>query len=361
MKNKLLLIYRSGIEAPGIVQKMMAQQEALEALGYEVKSYNLENEGKSGFIMTTILKVLFFNKLKKIINPNDFNFVYLRFVPVGFGFIGFLKYLKYINPKIKIIIEIPTFPYESEFQGLFKRVYYNLFKIDLDQVCKYSDLILYIGENFNCKNTPSKRINNGIIKKIDFTYRDYKPMTDEYHFLALGSLYNWYGLDRFLKGIMIYKNNHNNPPRLVVHIAGDGPVKKQLIRDFCKNVEMKFYTADDSKNIQEVLKIADLGIGTLGAHRKNLYNFSPLKHREYASKGLSFLYAGFDEPFEHKNFIIKAEPDETPVDIKKILTHIDTLRTYNDNTVSEYLQHIAANMTWENEFAFLKSLLKDGE
>lgn len=62
-----------------------------------------------------------------------------------------------------------------------------------------------------------------------------------------------------------------------------------------------------------------MGIGSLGRHRSGITHIKTLKNREYAARGLSFVYSEIDSDFEGKPYILKVPADESPVDIDQII------------------------------------------
>jgi len=44
-----------------------------------------------------------------------------------------------------------------------------------------------------------------------------------------------------------------------------------------------------------------------------------LKTREYAARGIPFMYSEIDSDFENKPYVLKAIPDESPIDIEQIV------------------------------------------
>lgn len=50
---------------------------------------------------------------------------------------------------------------------------------------------------------------------------------------------------------------------------------------------------------------ADIGIGSLGHHRSGITSLASLKNREYAARGIPFIYSEFDADFDDKPFVLK--------------------------------------------------------
>ena len=48
-----------------------------------------------------------------------------------------------------------------------------------------------------------------------------------------------------------------------------------------------------------------------------------MKNREYATRGIPFIYSEQDSDFDNQPYILKATPDDSPIDIMQILDFID--------------------------------------
>jgi len=63
----------------------------------------------------------------------------------------------------------------------------------------------------------------------------------------------------------------------------------------------------------------DFGIGSLARHRSRIDKIKTLKNREYAARGIPFVYSETDDDFENMPYILKVPADETPLDIEAII------------------------------------------
>ena len=67
-----------------------------------------------------------------------------------------------------------------------------------------------------------------------------------------------------------------------------------------------------------------------------------MKNREYATRGIPFIYSEIDSDFEDKPYIIKALPDESPIDIRQIVDFIDS-HDFNPAAIRKTVE----NLTWK--------------
>jgi hypothetical protein len=61
----------------------------------------------------------------------------------------------------------------------------------------------------------------------------------------------------------------------------------------------------------------------LARHRSGITIIKTLKNREYATRGIPFIYSEQDSDFDNQPYVIKAQPDESPIDVPQILDFID--------------------------------------
>ena len=111
----------------GILNKMEYQRAALAALagttdvvcnslrgplfgGERFAEYPIKGPGFSSFNHY----VLFYRYVWKHCRPADYDFLYIRYPFAIPSFLRFLRVAKKENPNIKIILEVPTFPYRQE-------------------------------------------------------------------------------------------------------------------------------------------------------------------------------------------------------------------------------------------------------
>ena len=95
-------------------------------------------------------------------------------------------------------------------------------------------------------------------------------------------------------------------------------------------------------------------IGSLGRHRNGITVIKTLKNREYATRGIPFIYSEQDSDFDDKPYILKAPADESPIDIQKIIDFVDRF-TMQPMEIRESVKHL----TWKIQMQkVVKAILK---
>ena len=81
-------------------------------------------------------------------------------------------------------------------------------------------------------------------------------------------------------------------------------------------------------------------IGSLGRHRSGITEIKTLKNREYAARGISFIYSENDSDFDDKPYIIKAPADESPINVGEIINYIDN-HDFNPAEIRKTVEHLS--------------------
>ena len=108
------------------------------------------------------------------------------------------------------------------------------------------------------------------------------------------------------------------------------------------------------EDLDHLFNSCDFGIGSLGRHRVGIDKIKTLKNREYAARGIPFVYSETDTDFDQKPYVLKVPADETPIDINHIIQFYKGLST----TPIEIRESIR-NLSWKNQMEIvLKEVFK---
>ena len=146
----------------------------------------------------------------------------------------------------------------------------------------------------------------------------------------------WHGIDRLINSIHYALNtNPDLSGKIQLTIVGDGDGKSCLL-SLVDKLQLQDIVTFAGKIAPEKLASyfanSDIGVCSLGLHRKNLNYASQLKAREYAAHGLPFILAGVDPDFQiDQAFVFRVKNDESLIDINAIYNSYITLITKNPN------------------------------
>lgn len=95
-------------------------------------------------------------------------------------------------------------------------------------------------------------------------------------------------------------------------------------------------------DLDQLFSKADMGIGSLGRHRSGITHIKTLKNREYAARGIPFVYSEIDADFDHCNYVLKVPANETPINIHELISFYHS-QSWNINVI----RHSVENLSWK--------------
>lgn len=337
----LFLVFHSLSAHSGISKKILAQVKGLRQCGAEADLCCLKifEDGSKGRTVTdaegneTVICRFGYGLKAKLRKRADYSDIVSYVQKGGYG----LVYIRYdINADpftialvrkleslgVRVVVEIPTFPYDGEFkgQGLLMNLQLLLDKISRKSFFSHVDnIVLYSGPSklWGC---PVIHISNG----IDFDnvglarHGAAKPDGTPLKLLSVANIHLWHGLDRLIAGMAAHKET-----ACELHIVGDGlPQIIESYRVMAKELgiadKVKILGPMYGEALDKEFEWADLAVGSLGRHRSGIASIKTLKNREYAARGLGFFYSETDEDFDNAPYVLKIPADESPVDVNAL-------------------------------------------
>lgn len=329
----------------GVCKKIISQCNVFSSYGdtflmnysgdYYFKNNKIEELNKR-IQSSKLRRFQLFKDIMSFVKNQKFN-VYIRYPYSDFSFLILLFYLKLKGSKI--VIEIPTYPYNKNHDGNFYSKlrllcdsFFSLFlKFFVGRIVTYSDDKRIFGiETINTINgvdfsniTPIKRIreNSNIINLI-----------------AVAHLYSCHGYDRIIKGISEFnKGNHNI--KVNFNIVGNGEEYDNLehhIHEYKVEDSVKLLGFQIGTKLDEIYDNSDIAINSLAIHRIGLTTESTLKAKEYCAKGLPII-SSYDidslSKEDNAKFVYKVPLDDSPINISSIVDFFNNTRSiqnYNE-------------------------------
>lgn len=362
---KALFLVFHGLESyNGISKKINYQVEGLNQNGINVRlcylfidnnGYHkrmindtiIENYGKGFF--GKIKKRICYKKLKNYILNEHIDFLYVRHDFNANPFlVSFLKALKKNN--IKIILEIPTYPYDNEFiharwQDRLQNQIDKQFRHHLAETIFRIVTFTNLSHIWGIKTI---NISNG----IDFDQVRLKSNNiinkDELNLIGVADIHSWHGYDRIIKGMANYYKQ-NRLLKVYFHVIGNGIMRvmkelKQLTKENNLDEYIKFYGPQSGLELDLLFDSADFGIASLARHRSNITYIKTLKNREYAARGIPFIYSEIDTDFENMPYILKVPANEEPIEICQIIDFYSKL-----NITAKEIRESIYHLSWKNQ------------
>lgn len=294
-----------------------------------------------------------FNKIFSYILNKKIEVIYIRYVYFANPFfIKFLKKLKENN--IKVILEIPTYPYDGELKNnksFLRKIKYKIEEKYRYKMKNYVDRIVTFSIDDEIYGIKTIKINNGIdLEKIKLIEKNKEKNLNEINFIGVAGIAFWHGFDRMILSMAkYYKNN----PKVIVkfHVVGDGDKKvvtelKDLVKKNNLEEHVMFYGYKSGKDLDEIYNKVDIAVGSLGFSRIGLKGGSPLKTREYIAKGVPIILGYEDISLKNTlDFIYQVPNDESVFDLYKILDWYKNL----DKDSTKIRRYAEDNLTWNKQ------------
>ena len=366
----LFLIYHGFSEHSGISKKIHYQVKGLRENGHDVRLcyYDFNSQGhRCRYVNGDIIKDYGSGAWAAIRQRIDYSCIYDYCVREGIEFI-YARCFQNANPwlitffkklrkaGIHAVTEIPTYPYDQEFKNFEWKMRMGL-KVDqlfrkklyqqMDALVTFSDAERIFGQR-------TIRISNGVdFDSIPLLNNDNVNGNDNgngngvhraLHLIGVAEVHPWHGFDRLVAGLGEYKGE----TPVYFHIVG-GVHPNHMNNVFLPLIE-KYHIKDNvifhgtlfGDELTKVFNQCQFAIGSLGRHRSGITVIKTLKNREYATRGIPFIYSEQDSDFDHQPYVLKAPADESPIDIQQIIDFIDRF-----SMKPEDIRKTVEHLTWK--------------
>lgn len=350
--------------ADGILEKIYLQINEFENNDCSITKHI---NGKRNYFHLAKNLIPFFSKQyfkTKTINWDSYDFVYIRKGAVlDKSVVELVKKAKQIKPNIKILLEIPTYPYLDEFNGLVKLDIELKEKRWTKKLAKYIDRVITYSDDKEIFGIQCINISNAYeFKQLSFSREESEDQT--IHLIGVATLCFYHGYDRLIEGLKEYNQKTEQKTKVVFNLIGDGPVLSEyqkIVKDY--NLE-KIVTLSGRKKMSELddyYKKANIGVDSLARHRSGVTYNSSLKGKEYLAKGLPII-SGVKTDLDDKEipFYYRVPNDDTPIDILKMVDWYQNLTNNKSrNQLSEEIyQYGESNFSFSVTFSPVIDYLK---
>ena len=96
--------------------------------------------------------------------------------------------------------------------------------------------------------------------------------------------------------------------------------------------------------LTKVFNQCQFAIGSLGRHRSGITVIKTLKNREYATRGIPFVYSEQDSDFDDQPYVMKAPANESPLDIQSVIDFMGGF-SMKPGEIRKIVEHLA----WKNQ------------
>ena len=297
----------------GVVKKVEAQMRLFERYG----------------IRTTLCQYVWKNGCPDIEVEDDTDILYFRRISPSVNMIRTLHRLRKKSPKIRMIMEIPTYPFAAEGRGKksIKTRINGWVGEKLLKTCVNRIVLIAQPTIDKLYGIPILHINNGVDFDSILVKKQKEPCykENEIHLICVSGCFFWHGYDRIIEGLRRYYDGPSSKEDVFLHIVGEGNCLEEY-----KNMARKyglldnkifFYGTKAGVELDDIYNQCDIAIECLGSHRKNIFLSSSLKSREYAAKGIPMIAANDIDINNNKTGkYIKIFPaDDSPIEIMTVI------------------------------------------
>ena len=364
----LFLVYHGFSDESGISKKIHYQVKGLRQNGHEVFLcyYDFAANGHrcryvDGRViadygrgkLAAIRSRLCYGDVLRFCTDHGIEMVYARsYMNASPVLVSFFRKLR--RKGITCVTEVPTYPYDSEFRGYplqyrlplyVDKLFRHALMAEMEAVVTFSDAASIFGRR-------TVRISNGTDPDSLPLHRPQRQ--DDIHLVAVAEIHYWHGFDRLVAGMGEYYRQHGDGRNIYFHIVGwedergtaaNGYLTiRQTARKYGIEDRIIFHGRLFGSELDAVFDSCVFAIGSLGRHRSGISYIKTLKNREYATRGIPFIYSENDSDFDDKPYIIKAPADESPIDMETILSFID----HNDLCPTEIRMSVG-HLAWKTQ------------
>ncbi len=319
----------------GVIKKINYQIRSFRKAGMEVvllgqygkDAVIIRNDGSQSIIPNggKSKRRLIADTAEKLTAEEKFDYTYVRFQFFCNNVARMLRKMK--KQGVKVLMEIPTYPYVSELKmqgarGIPKLICDRFFR---GMCCKSIDQLAVSGSEKEVYGLPAFTMRNGLCIE-DIKLSEYTYSKNRLDIISVSSMMPWHGLDRIMEGMAEYYARGGERD-VILHAVGDGRFRSRYeaqAKELGLSDKVIFYGALFGEQLDEVFDKCCVGVCILKSHSAN--EGTPLKTVEYVARGLAIVtemklwFLG-----EKSEFCLKKSRDDSPLDIDEVIGFCDGL------------------------------------
>lgn len=370
----LFVVFHGFSAFSGISKKIFAQCEALGRCGVPTELCHLEiapdgtqrrmagervirDFGRG--IRAKLLKRLSLGDVTRYIRDEGIGMVYIRH-DLNASPVLILWLWRLRRMGVRTALEIPTYPYDGEFARASRKARMKLFfdRLFRRAMARYIDRIVTFSDETAIFGRPTVRISNGIDFESIRVKERRRDAAHELHLLAVANIHYWHGFDRAIEGLRHY---YATPRERIVRLRIAGDSRDALLNDYRRRIAeygLTEYVALIGTRSGDALDAefdwCDMGVASLGRHRNGITRIKTLKNREYAARGIPFVYSEQDADFDAMPYVMKAPADDTPLDIEALVHFYDAMQM----PPAAIRASIAGTLSWERQMGCVAEAMR---
>lgn len=352
MRGLYLTTWDTSNEASGVCKKIKSQIKVFEQHGVNMELIDLNSIKPItiNIIGQQILSLCGINNLnlyklydviKNKLENNNYNFIYIRRSLLDIKSINFYNYIKQNYPHIKLLFEIPTYPYDKEIHLSLKFMHFHDKRLRYRQK-DFADRFITYSNDKEIFGVKTINISNGI-DYSKFKIRQPVPHCG-INVVAVALFAKWHGYDRFLYG-MFQQPEIVKEYNIHLYLAGNGRILSAYKKDVRKHKMeeyVHFLGEIHGIELEELYNKADIALDCMGRHRVGVYYNSSLKGKEYCAYGVPIV-SGIKTELDSKNdfkYYFRVPADDSIVNMNDIVSFYNNCYKYKTHKeVSEEIRN----------------------
>lgn len=361
----------------GIARKVYNQINNLKSHGFDMDYMQVKYDANRIMEFDKWLPIPIPHPHAEIIEKaasNDFLYVRKPIFLEGYRY-NLMADAKKKNSKLKILMEIPTYPYDNETKGLTKRK--DMLRRWKDMILRSElrgivDRIITFSRDKEIWGIPTINISNA----IDYEKKKRKHIASMFdgatiECIACAQLCFWHGYDRAIKGMADYYSKSNSANRkydILLHVVGDGQdlhSYEELVKQNNLQDRVKLHGSMQGEALEEIYERCVIGLDSMGRHRSGVEYNSSLKGKEYLAKGL-VIVSGVKTELDYDDnykYYIRVPADDSNVDFNMIVVRFaEMLKSENLAQIQTNIMNYAKrNFDFPVAMCMVVDYLKRGE
>ncbi len=266
-----------------------------------------------------------------------FDYVYIRQVEADRKYIDFIKKIRLMFPDSKIVMEFPTYPYDSDlfhsktmWPWFYKDVIYRR------KLKKYIDRIVTFSDDKEIFGIKTIRTMNGIDVRST-RLADILPEDKVIRMIGVAMMQPYHGFERLIMGLSSYYENGGDRDIQITFVGYGSELDyyKKLVKDTHLSNHVIFTGKKQGEELDKLYDGCDLGIGSMGGYKIGIEVFSSIKLGEYLAKGLPVVTGARTLIFDRfgDKYNLNFPNNNSQIDISKVVEFYDSVYNGKDKIV----------------------------
>lgn len=358
----------------GVAKKIYGECDGLKQNGYDVYTLCIKNgnvvmlhDGDEKLIRKASIKFYFtivrlYSEAVKFCRNFEIDYCYIRYPLCDNWLFGTIKRIR--KCVSRIVVEIPTYPYDDENKrnhnivARLNALEDKYYRVKLKNYVDY--ITTFFPNNDEIFGIPAIHIDNA----VDPNKYPMNPIcqSDEFNIIAVAIIAHHHRYDKLIRGISdYYKNGGTENVRF--HIVGDGS-ERDLLERLTDELNMRehviFYGFKDGRELDDIFAICQVGIVELGFFEQTNNEYSScIKMGEYCARGIPMVSSTKHKSFPDNcyfHLIVDSNTDST--DVGQIIDFVNGIK--DKKTMQKDMSRLVIeNLTWDKQFEKLKNILEE--